>query len=169
MFIAVYASSGGGILLLLVLLAIGVALLAWIIYWASRGFRAAPPRSRRGLAWWLLLLVPLLTLLICFPPMRRAGQWSDAVTGNPAAATAATEFDRKLFGYIPSYRWVGQLGSQAQSGPGSLVVDKHRRYYSSDQERWVIDWLYVGGEGVVLTILLLPFALARRGEAVPNP
>lgn len=168
MVIGAYAHLGWGFLFLLVIVGIGFALLAWVIYWATRGFRAAPPRSPRGPKWWLFRLVPLLTLLMCFPPMRRAGNWSDRETGKPAAA--ATKLDRHLFGYIPTYRWVGQLGSAAEDDPGPvLTIDKHQTWYRKDQDRWVIDWLYMGSELVVLAILMLPFAFARqRGSAEPN-
>ena len=161
MVIGAYVNLGWGFLFLLVLVAIGFALLAWVFYWATRGFCAAPPRSLRGPQWWLVRLVPLLALLTCFPPMRRAGDWSDLDTGKLAAAT--TTFDRHVFGWIPSYRWVGQLGSEVEDDPGPvLTIDKHQTWYRQDHERWVIDWLYMSSELVIVAILPLPFALARQ-------
>lgn len=170
MLIAAYAHLGWGLLFVLLLVAIGLALLAWVLFWASHGFRAAPPRSPRGPTWWLIRLVPLLSILVCFPPMRRASNWSDRETGEPAAAAAATTFDRNLFGYIPSHRWVGQLGSAVDDDAMLVMtIDRQHRWYRKDHDRWVVDWLYMGLELFVLAIVLLPFARARRrGSAEPS-
>jgi hypothetical protein len=160
-----YAGVGSGVLFLLLLGLLGLGLLAWIIYWATRGFRTGPPKSPRNPKWWLARLAPLLALMICFPPMRRAGNWSDQATSLRAPESVALEFDRSFFGYIPSYRWIGQVGEDVHGGLGPVVTsDERKTQFRSDRQRWAIDWSFLGGQLAILAVLLLPFFRARANS-----
>jgi hypothetical protein len=100
--------------------------------------------------------------------MRRAGQWIDQQTRKPISQDDALTFDRWYFGYIPSYRWIGQWG---EADDASCVVTLQGRGSNElNGAHWQPDWLFVGVQFAVATIVLLPFAWPRNPDnrAEPN-
>jgi hypothetical protein len=161
--VAAYAPVGGGICFLFVLALLAVGLFGWVAHWSRRGFRASAPRSRAGrIARWAIAALAV-ALSAAFPPMRRAADWRDETTGEPIPARSALEFDRSLFGYIPSYGWVGSVDREQPYEPGCVMTIDGRGPYRCRSYRWVVDWLFLTGQLVVLGVLLLPFLRANRG------
>jgi hypothetical protein len=84
---------------------------------STRGFRASFPKGKSW-GWWLFRVAPVIGVVFCFPPLRGSGDWRDEATGQPIPGSVALEFDRFLFGYIPSYGWIGSLGREEVYEPG---------------------------------------------------
>jgi hypothetical protein len=111
-----------------------------------------------------LYLLPLFAVA-CFPPQRRAGNWTD-VQGRTVAWTEATPFDRFEFGYVPTFQWVGDVGTCKEIGYTSKttigrVGPLQYRYYC-----WVVDIPIA----VVLAIACVtPFLFALRYRIVSRP
>jgi len=82
-----------------------------------------------------------LAQLVCFPPQRRSGNWTD-MDGHVVVAPVAQEFDRVEFGYIPSFRWFGNVGIAEEKGYLSKL-GLEGRMLQHDRYRWEIDWLWV--------------------------
>jgi hypothetical protein len=151
-------------LALTVLVVLAGGLLGWVAYWSRRRFRASPARSRAAyLARWILAALALAASA-AFPPMRRAAVWTSD-SARPMPAPNALSFDRSTFGYIPSYAWVGSVGRQEPYDPGSQVVIDERWKYECRSTQWVVDWLLLAGQCLVLGVLLLPFLRAKRRYA----
>lgn len=151
--------AGAGLAILLAIAVFVLLLLNWVVYWTGRRFRAAPLRKR-----WLLFVVPILALMVCFPPMRRTGEWADEATGLPISVSHQADFDRYWYRYDLSYKWVGALGTQFEDQLGRVTVTiGDRGPYVLAGTRWVINWWYFCAQIVVLVLLLLPFLRARGG------
>jgi hypothetical protein len=161
--LAAYAPVGGGICFLFFLALLAVCLLVWVVYWSRRGFRASPPRWRAGQITRWVIAVLAIAFTVSFPPMRRASDWRDKATGKPIPPLSALEFDRSLFGYIPLYGWVGTEGREQPYEPGCIMTIHGRGPYQCRSFRWVIDWLSLTVQLVVLGMLLLPFLRTSRG------
>ena len=163
MLFAAYAPIGGGICFLFVLAFVVVGLSVWIAYWSRQGFRASPARSRRDQITRWIVAGLAITLSAAFPPMRRAADWRDEATGEPITAQSALEFDRSLFGYIPSYGWVGSIDRERPYEPGCVMTIDDRGPFRCRTFRWVVDWVFLIGQLVVAGLVLLPFLRAKRG------
>ena len=159
MLFAAYADVGGGICFLFFLVLVAGSVLLWLLYWSRHGFRAASRRPGVYRVGASLIAILLLFVSMAFPPMRRTADWSDKETGQSIPAEWQTEFDRFLFGYIPSYGWIGSTGQQL---PYSCEVTiQGRGPYRCESYMWIIDWLFLTGQLVVFVVLLLPFLLTK--------
>src|SRR5262245_4569993 len=132
------------------------------VYWAFHGFRAGPTRN----TWtWVLRLVPfvlIFVLMCCFPPMRRTADWIECESGRPIPPQDQLAFDRDWYGYIPTYRWIGEVGSEYKGDNVKYQIGfAGRGYCTPSRVYWVIDWWYLGAQFIALTVLFLPFARAK--------
>lgn len=152
---------GGGICFLFLIVSISVGLVLWIAFWIVQGFRSRLSRKRWGWGSWLVAGL-ILALMVLFPPLRRAGDWIEPDTASPIPSGTAERVDRWFFGYIPRYGWIGEIGSMEETIPSTVKLEEQGPYWCSSF-RWVVDWLYVGGEALVFAILFLPFLLLQRG------
>lgn len=161
MLFAAYTDVGGGICFLFFLALLVMCLLVWVVYWSRRGFRASAPRSRAGhITRWMIAALAIVVMVL-FPPMRRSADWQDKATGKPTPALIALELDRYLFGYIPSYGWVGTRGGEQPYG--CILTINGSGPHQCDSYRWVIAWLYLIVELLLLGTLLLPFLRPGSG------
>ncbi len=109
------------------------------------------------------LLVSLLILAILFPPWRKAGQWVNDRTGEPASPAKARDYDRIWWGYIPQYHWIG---SPPPAGGAEerihLRMNPDDDWHRMVSYQWQIDYLLLVGE-IALVLVLLVFFSWRKG------
>jgi hypothetical protein len=104
----------------------------------------------------------LVLLAIGFPPMRQAGAWTDELTGAAVSPEDSRSLDRWYFGYAPSYRWLGQWGAKEDVG---CIVTLYGKPPSRLQgARWELDWLAILVQGILMILLVLPFARSSNRE-----
>ena len=87
----------------------------------------------------LVILIGVVMGMLCFPPCRRSATWMSNDTGSIAPSSLATRNDRFLYGYIPTYVWIGEVGLVIDSDP-RVSVNK----FSAVEVRLVIDVLVLG-------------------------
>lgn len=105
---------------------------------------------------------PIIIVMVCFPPLRRAGIWRDVATGAPISASSAIEFDRAYFGYLPHYDWIGVVEGKQDLSPGGVVTLGDDGPNQCVDFVWKVDWWFVAAEvAILLTALLLPFVRDR--------
>lgn len=158
-----YEAIGQGIGFLFWCCAGGVGLLVWVGFWLFHRFRARVPVTSVGrmVLWCVVGMVAVVAGL--FPPVRNAGDWRDVSNGEPVSPTTAGELDRFYFGWMPKFAWVGQVGVEEPRAPGVRVglgvsgVSAH-----CDRSRWAVDWIALAAEVCCFTVVVLPFARARR-------
>lgn len=144
----------------------GVGMLGWVVYWLSRGFRARVPVTRLGrcVLWGVVGVMAVVAAF--FPPVRKAGNWQDDLTGERLPPAAADELDRFYFGRMPRLVWAGTVGSE-EVMPTGVRVDLGQTRGRCERARRVIDWTAVAVEAGCLALLALPFARAKRPVRPP--
>jgi hypothetical protein len=158
-----YEAVGEGIGVLFLCCSAAVGLLLLVGFWLIHRFRApvpVTPFGRKAL-WCVVGLVAVVVVL--FPPQRKAGGWWDQSSGQPVSPMVVGELDRFYFGWMSKLAWVGQVGREepltpeVRVGLGATGVPAN-----CDRARWVVDWVALVIEACCLTLLVLPFARARR-------
>ena len=152
---------GTGIAFFLELLLVAIVSIFWIVAWLRKGFRLRrrgdQSRIRRVALW---TLVAVFVLMLCFPPLRRIGTWSELETNAPIPTELGTLYDRDEFGYIPTYAWIGRC-SETETPEISTTVklDPHAAYHL-DAIGWTVDWWFLFGQLSLTLIYALPFITA---------
>lgn len=85
----------------------------------------------------LFVTAALLTLLAVLPPTRRAGNW------NQCDCSYAYSLDRRLFGYLPRYQWVENVGRHESTNYNLTFSIAPHLACTCREYRWVIDWHWV--------------------------
>lgn len=163
MLFAISLSGAGFVLGLLILISL-VALGLWVMYWAACGFKATSPtvyRRRKSLLAWI---GSVGMIMVCFPPMRCIGHWTSEQADASAPPQVAAEYDRVEFGYLPSYRWIGECGQPLEDlTPTSLSVLDHGKYqYTS--AHWIIDSFYAGVQLIALLVTAVSIWRSRPSQ-----
>jgi hypothetical protein len=165
--VAAYTPLGEGLWGLLI--AILLAVSAIVCWWWRAGIRIATPRSGTGCASCAIVVAFVVTITAAFPPMRRAAEWRNAATGEPIAANDAREFDRSLFGYFPTHRWIGTVGMEEPYEPTCVLTIPEYGTYRCQKYRWLIDWVYVTGQALLLGLVIVAFwGCIRREPRLPS-
>lgn len=156
---AMVAQLGSGICFLFSVALVGLFTIAWWSYWTLRITRFGLPTGV-GRIGFRLLFVLCLFLMLCVVPMRRRGTWIDVDRGKPVQETYSATLDRDVFGYIPTWRWVGTVGTAAP-----LASDISARIDAQPLCRltacfWTIHWLALVVEVSLAFAWLSPFLLA---------
>ena len=86
-------------------------------------------------------LVTVVTL-ICCPPLRRLGEWTDE-RRQPVPRQVANRFDRFEFGYLPSFQFVSNVGRVERVKAVSQVTLNGDGPYRYSQYCWSPDWLWI--------------------------
>ncbi len=155
-----YYDLGDGLMLLCAFIFVGIFICAWILYWTTR---AGVGNSKHVFpVWWILVLAVGLIILVCFPPMRRAGEWYHESAPQPAPLTNSKQLDRSYFGYIPKYSWIGTLGSRERLDPPCRLQTQAGDTARCENYEWVVDWPYLFAQILILVTLTLPFLLRKR-------
>jgi hypothetical protein len=79
---------------------------------------------KEGVGYAMAIAVLAIAFTAAFPPTRRVGDWKSEATGEPIPTHYAQEFDRFLFGFIPSYAWIG-MGDYFSC---RLICDANRKF-----------------------------------------
>ena len=159
--IASYANVGLGIFFLLVLLFVGIGCVVWIAFWLPRGFRATSTKLPMSIPQWILPLTIIGVVMAIFPPLRSVGLWQHTETNQPIPTAQAINYDRCFFGYIPSYRWIGQCFVTETPDVVTTVSLSPDEAYRCSRITWTIDWWFFVPQLVIVGLLLLPFVRAK--------
>ncbi len=149
--LAMIAPVGAGILFLFGLLAIGLVAILWIGFWTAFRFRhrtTKDPRQVRKNA--TIFLVFMMTAMLLFPPLAEVGVWRPAEPFDPLIS----ERDRGWFGFIPSYRWIGET-LHVEPTPANVTTNYDGRALLG--KRLQIDWYFLVGQWGLLWIGCLPY------------
>ncbi len=112
-----------------------------------------------------VVAVMLLVAILCLaPPQRRVGDWLDQNGQRPQPSDAA-ELDRYLWGYIPAYRWVVQVGTRESINVNLTASVTPAIVCTAKTYTWQIDWLLVFWQLWALSIAIGIFELSLRSIA----
>jgi hypothetical protein len=117
---------------------------------------------RTGVA--TIAAVVVIIFAVGFPPFRRAGDWRDEATGEPADSSIAGDLDRWYFGDLPHFDWVGIIGAKVAMEPGCTVTLPGRRPYECSRYTLVVDSWWVSAEVILLAALAFPFVRFSRRD-----
>jgi hypothetical protein len=98
--------------------------------------------------------------------MRREGDWTEVASGRKISSQVALEFDRFLYGYIPSFRWIGEIGGEETEEPDKTVTIQTLGPFRCTRYRWVIHWLSFGLECGLFGLGLFFFLRKRARNGV---
>src|SRR5436190_2496418 len=91
-------------------------------------------------AWiWMTVLAGAIAVVTAFPPQRRMGIWTNS-QNQPVLSWEAYRFDRFEFGYLPSFRWISDVGKKDETEGLSTVTLLETGPYQYRIYQWVIDW-----------------------------
>jgi hypothetical protein len=165
--LAAYANVGPGIAFMLAGFVVGAACVLWIVIWLPRGFRSRgwhDPRRvriRAGMSFGVFLL-----LMICFPPLRRVGNWTEPTTNFPLPRHLENSYDRAFFGYIPTYAWIGRCASTEVPDMSSTLRIAPGAAYHLDTIKWRVDWVILAIQLGVALLFAFPFLLAQNAPTL---
>jgi len=108
------------------------------------------PKPQAGRIWFVVL-VGAVALMVLFPPLRRAGIWTNS-QNRPISSGEAYRFDRFEFGYSPSFRTIGDIGKQEETEGLSTVTLLETGAYQYKAYRWLVDWQWVVALGIIVAI-----------------
>jgi hypothetical protein len=148
-----------GIAMMLVFMLLGLFALVWVIAWLFEGlrFRSEEPGRTRKLA--IRTVAGLVAVMLLFPPLRRSGQWVDPESGRAVPMEKANAFDRREFGYIPTYACVVRC----------FIVDSPRAGgYGLNAIAWKIEWWALLGQIAYTLLIVFPFLAATSREKAPS-
>lgn len=94
----------------------------------------------------------LLGMAAC-PPWQRDGQWLLERTGQRASLAMDCGLDRWYFGFQPQYRPLWSRSNIASSRVVRVEWQRHAMYRLQSQ-KWSIDWILLGLQGLPLGLLL---------------
>ena len=161
--LAALANNGPGILFLLGVLAVGFACLVWIAVWLptilARFLRHEQWHIQPRPAIWLGALI---LFMICFPPLRHAGIWTDPETKARLSPHRSISYDRNWFGYIPTYDWIGRCIEKQPAHNSAIVSLIPGETYQLDAIHLRIEWFYLAAQLCVALLFAFPFMFATR-------
>jgi len=163
---------GPGIAFLFALLFLAFISFVWIVAWLPKGFRLRRPGDQvriRKVA--LGTVVAMIVLMLCFPPLRRTGQWSEPETGAPIPTELKTLYDRDEFGYIPDYAWIGRCSETEVREISETVTLAPHATYQLDAVSWTVDWWFFFAQLGIVFMFAFPFLFAcdrNRLSEQPN-
>jgi hypothetical protein len=157
-----FVNVGPGVGFMFVLVALAAFLFVWSLTWILYFLEKNPEPNRKAL-WWLLPIAVIALIALCCPPFRRAGDWRDTATGIPMPEYQTADYDRRCFGYIPTYKWIGAWGTSRSMDHAVRLGKPDGGFYSVTSYSWEIDWLFVGAEVLILGVLAAPFIARASG------
>jgi len=161
--IASYANLGLGIAFLFAILLLGFVTLVWIVAWLRKGFRLRRSGDQDAVRIFaLLILLMVVAVMLCFPPLRRTGMWVEPETKSPISKTLATSYDRVFFGYIPTHAWIGRcFTTEVPKTLSNVRIAPHEAYYLA-AVGWKVEWSYLLGQLAIALLFAFPFLAARK-------
>jgi hypothetical protein len=100
-----------------------------------------------------LYRISLLTCVFCFLPMKIEGLWKSPDGTRWLSHDDCYQYDRTLYGYVPTYRWVFSLGEEKLPNMEVLLTLKQGSTALLVYSRWTIEWSVVCLEVFLLATL----------------
>lgn len=174
---AQFSNIGPGIAFAFAIFSACVVCVIWVAAWVPRGFRYRCQRDPGGIRRLSRIqLAVIAMLLLCFPPLRSAGIWTDTTTNTAPPHHLLNAYDRSWFGYIPTHAWIGRCITTKTTAATAIVSLDPDETFQLHAFRWRIDWVFLIGEFGIAILFLFPFlaarstpAIAERADALARP
>jgi len=112
----------------------------------------------------MFFILTIAVIMLCFPPLRRAGEWRHAENNQPIPPWLAIKYDRFYFGYIPQYDWIGKCFVTDTPDDSTTVSLWEFDSYHLSGINWIVDWWFLIPQLVITSLFLLPFFRANFGH-----